>query len=120
MLEGRLEAFGFAPTRTTIEAIARDGSWRWTRALLAVGIAIGVTPVVVFVPPHFPWVIGALGAGVALAHRRLTERYTLRSMNASCPRCRAAVTAEPGRLTPERTVHCPSCGQQLVLRVDLP
>lgn len=116
-LTGELSAFGFETRRATIDAIARPKSWRVTRALLAGGIAIGAAPVVALVPPHFPWLIGAVVTGGILARRRLTEHYTLVSMTGACPRCGASVSTEPGRLSGERTVRCGACGQDSSLRV---
>jgi hypothetical protein len=118
-LSGRLEAFGFAPSTVAIQAIARSTSWRMTRGLLALGIGLGVAPVVFFVPPHIPWVIAALATGGVIGQRRFTERYTLRKLDAKCPCCDAAVGLEPGRLTEERMVQCPSCSQSLMLHVDM-
>jgi hypothetical protein len=118
-LEGRLEAFGFEPRVATIEAIARPTSWRVTRALIIAGITIGVAPVVAIAPPHFPWLIGALVTGSVLAGRRLSERYTLRSITSACPRCGTSVSMEPGRLRSEQTVRCGSCGHDSTLTVAL-
>lgn len=118
-LTGRLDAFGFQPSRVQIDAIARSNSWRMTRALLAVGIGIGIAPVAALVPPHIPWVLAALIGGTVVAGRRLTEHFTLRSMAANCPRCGEPVTTEPGRLTADRTVRCTACGQDLALTVEL-
>lgn len=119
-LNGRLDAFGFEPSRVTIEAIERPTSWRATRALIAAGLGLGAAPVVALVPPHIPWLIGSLAAGGVVAQRRLTEKYTLRSMTADCPRCGEPVATEAGRLTAERTVRCNACGQDLTMTVDLP
>jgi len=116
-LDGRLEAFGFEPTAVSIDAVARPRSWRTTRALLAAGLGLGVAPVVALVPPHIPWLLGALITGGVVAQRRFTERFTLRSMLASCPRCNQPVETEAGRLTEQRTVRCDACGQDLTLTV---
>jgi hypothetical protein len=112
-----LTAFGFDPRQVTIDAIARPQSWRVTRALIAGGIALGVTPVVALIPPHFPWLIGALVTGGILARRRLTERFTLITMAGACPRCGESVSTEPGRLSGDRTVRCGACGQDSSLSV---
>jgi hypothetical protein len=117
-LTGELSAFGFETRRVTIDAIARPQSWRVTRALLAGGIAIGAAPIVFVIPPHFPWLIGALVTGGVLARRRLTEHYTVVSMTGACPRCGESVSTEPGRLSGDRTVRCGSCGQDSRLSVS--
>ncbi|MGH7505755.1 MAG: hypothetical protein ACRELX_08890, partial [Longimicrobiales bacterium] len=63
-VEGRLEAFGFADARADLVLIERPASWRMTRALLSLLIGWGLIPVVIFIPPHFPWVIGGFVGGI--------------------------------------------------------
>jgi hypothetical protein len=119
-LEGRLDAFGFAPAIVHIRATARPPRWRATRAALALGATAVITPLVGLVPPHIPWALTALIGGIVLTRRRLAERYTLRSMDASCPRCGTTIAGEPGRLRAESSVSCPQCHLQFMLRVPLP
>ncbi len=120
VLNGKVEAFGFPVKEARIEALERSRSWRATRGLLSLAIGLGVTPVVALVPPHFPWALGALGTGAVLAQRRMTEHYTLLTMDATCPRCGAALSTPAGRLTGQRTLTCPSCNQEVLLEVKLP
>ncbi len=116
-LKGRVEAFGFAPTVADIDAIARPASWRATRALLAAGIGLGAAPVVAIVPPHIPWALGSLIGGAVIARKRATEHFTLRSLDAKCPRCGEPLSTEPGRLAGTRALHCDKCGLDSILHV---
>jgi hypothetical protein len=113
-----LETFGFQDTRCDVELMARSQSWRMTRALLSILVCWGLLPVVALLPPHFPWAIGAFIAGIVLAQRRLTERYTLRAASGCCPKCQAPiVVSNAGRLRRPQPVQCESCAQDLVLHV---
>lgn len=116
-LQGRVEAFGFPTSVASIDAIARPASWRATRALLAAGIGLGVAPVAAIIPPHIPWALGALIGGAVVARRRATERHTLRSLDAKCPRCGSALSTEPGRLTATRALQCAACGLDSIMHV---
>lgn len=119
-LTGQVEAFGFAPTEATIDAISRPASWRVTRALLALGIGIGVAPVAAIVPPHIPWAAGSVIAGAIIARRRATEHFTLRTFTAACPRCAGWLSTEPGRLAATRSLQCKGCGLDSILHVTAP
>lgn len=116
-LKGRVEAFGFAPTEANIDAIARPVSWRATRALLAAGIGLGAAPVVAIVPPHIPWALGSLIGGAVIARKRATEHFTLRSLDAKCPRCGEPLSTEAGRLTGTRALQCGKCGLDSILHL---
>lgn len=116
----RLTLFGFTPTAADVEIIHRPRSWRATRALLSIAVAVGVAPVAALVPPHLPWPIVALGAGLYLAVRRWTERYTLRSLAGRCPKCGHAQTVDsPVKLKDPHAMTCAGCSHDLVLQVDL-
>lgn len=117
-LKGRVEAFGFTTTNAEIDAIARPASWRATRALLAAGIGLGAAPVVALVPPHIPWVLGSLIGGAVIARKRATEHFTLRSLDAKCPRCGEPLTTETGRLAGTRQLQCARCGLDSILHVE--
>jgi len=117
-LKGRVEAFGFETTDAEIDAIARPASWRATRALLAAGIGLGVAPVVAFVPPHIPWALGSLIGGAVVARKRATEHFTLRSLDAKCPRCGERLDTETGRLAGTRSLQCGKCGRDSILHVE--
>jgi hypothetical protein len=91
-----------------------------TRALLALLVGVGFAPLVFFIPPHFPWVIGSVLGGVYFARRFSRERFTLVSIDGPCARCGTAVRQEPRTTLKEpHTLYCASCGQELLLRLEI-
>lgn len=116
----RLTLFGFSPTSADVEVVYRPRSWRVTRALLSIGIAVGFAPVAALLPPHFPWPIIVLGSGAYLAAKRWTERYTLRSLAGRCPKCGAEQPLDsPTKLKLPHTLTCAGCRHDLLLEVDV-
>ena len=114
----RLEAFGLAPTPASVRLVARPSSWRMTRALLALFIGLGLTPLVALVPPHLPWAVAAFFGGLYTAWRYSRERVTLLSYDGVCPRCDARVHSERACPFAEPFgVHCSRCGTVLILDI---
>jgi len=72
-------------------------------------VGLLVAPVVVLVPPHVPWALGALGVGGILARRRWLERFTVLDVDGACPRCGKPVKGTRGRLRHPHPVLCESC-----------
>ena len=73
------------------------------------GIALVVAPVVALVPPHAPWLIGALATGGLFARRRWTERFTLMTVEGSCPKCCNPLDIKTGRLRQPHPLPCDAC-----------
>ena len=80
-----LRAYQPAPAR--IELSYRPLPGRLARTLLALGFFWGAIPLVVWVPPHYPWVVACFAAGLFLAHRAWTGRYRVYAFAGICPRC---------------------------------
>ena len=113
---GRLEAFGFEPTTAHMKVIERPTSWRMSRSLLSAAVGLGAAPVVFLVPPHVPWALASLGAGVFFARRFAIEKVTLVEMHGTCPKCGAAVAVEkPVPMRQPHEISCPECLQGLLL-----
>jgi hypothetical protein len=68
------------------------------------------------VPPHAPWMIGALALGAILARRRWTERFTLEHIQGACPKCGEPLAVKRGRLRVPHSVTCEACHHQTALR----
>jgi hypothetical protein len=97
--------------------IERSPQWRKTGALkqLAVWLLI---PIVVFIPPHFPWPLLLLAVGGMRAWGRWNEERTLVSLHGVCPKCGTEQDfTETGRMKRPHTVNCRSCRWEL--RVEL-
>lgn len=113
---GRLEAFGFEPTNARMKVIDRSTSWRMTRSILSAVVGLGAAPVVFLVPPHVPWALASLGAGVFFARRFAIERVTLVEIEGTCPKCGAAVRVDkPVAMREPHEMSCPACMQGLLL-----
>lgn len=119
-LPAQIELFGFAPTTARIEVIARSRGWRVSRTLIALLIAWGAIPIVFWLPPHFPWVLGAFGVGIYLAWKYLTQYQTMLSLQGSCPKCGAALSIDkPASLRTPHKLSCADCHNDLYLEVVL-
>lgn len=116
---GRIEAFGYEATTADVKLIPRTTSWRMTRALLSLAVGLGAAPIVFFVPPHVPWVLGAVGLGGFFARRFAMERRTLVSLAGKCPKCGNDLTiAKHVALRDPHEIACPQCMHGLLLRVE--
>lgn len=116
----RLSCFGAEPTAAHVVLILRDASWRTTRGLMALGIGVGLTPVVAIIPPHIPWAAASLIGGIVIARNRFREHSTLLSVEGTCPRCSGKVEQTPHkRLQRPHTVTCGECGETLLLECDI-
>lgn len=89
------------------------------RTLRVVALTAVVAPLVGLVPPHAPWVLGALAGGLFLALRRWSHRFSIVEMTAPCPRCGASVGLPAGtRLRVPQPVPCESCHHQPTLELS--
>ena len=116
----RLSCFGAESTPARVTLILRDASWRTTRGLLALGIGVGLTPVVALVPPHVPWAAASLIGGILVARNRFREHATLLRIVGTCPRCGTALDqALRKRLERPHTVTCDACGESVLLECEM-
>lgn len=100
--------------------VPRSTGWRLGHVGMAILIGWGLIPLVMWVPPHIPWILGAFSVGLYFAIRFARERYTLLELEGICPSCSTPQRiAKPLRLGIPHRIHCPSCQQQLLLRVEL-
>jgi hypothetical protein len=106
-LSGTVTLFGFPPGKALIHAVPRSRAWRGTRALAFVLGGTLLAPVVGVIPPHAPWVAGALGLGLLFGVRKWREHFTLESLHARCPKCGEPLVLPPG--TPLRATHSVPC-----------
>lgn len=117
--EGSLTLFGFPSTSVRVRGIPRSRRWRAVRAGLFGAGGLFLAPAVGMIPPHAPWAAGSLGLGLFLGLRKWRERFTVLSMDATCPKCGARVALEEGSaLRPGTTVPCESCHHDPVLRLE--
>lgn len=95
-----LRAYRPAPAR--VELVYRPAGRRLLRTALILVLFWGSIPAVLWVPPHYPWVVGALACGAFLAHREWTGRYRVRAFAGLCPRC-----SRPLHLGVDRAISLP-------------
>lgn len=115
-----LELFGFAPTPARVQVMARSTAWRVGHAFGYLFLCWACIGVVMWVPPHFPWILTAFFLGIFFFVKYIRQRYTLVSLEGTCPRCgQAQSIKKPTRLAIPHRIYCPSCHQPLLLIVDL-
>lgn len=108
----RLVLFGYEDTEATVRLRPRSRSWRVGGSARTLGVTLLVAPLLALVPPHAPWLIGALAGGGYLVRRRWTERFTVLEVVGTCPRCGGSVHANAGRLAGPHAVVCDACRHQ--------
>lgn len=117
-IDGRAVLFGFEATEAVLHVRARPTAWRATGAAMIMGGFTVLSGVVAIVPPHAPWMIGALVGGGVLARRRWIERYTLESVEGTCPKCAGTLHVKPSRLRAPHPVTCEGCHHESTLKYD--
>lgn len=120
-MPARVDLFGFDATRATLTLRARSRRWRLSRTLRVLAVTALAVPVVGLVPPHAPWVVGALGTGLILARRRWLHRLSVIGLQARCPRCGFELSLPEGvRLRDPHPVPCEGCHHQASLELAEP
>ena len=117
-IEGETILFGFPATAAVLSVRPRPTSWRASGAALIMAGFVVLSGVVAIVPPHAPWMIGALVGGAILSRRRWIERYTLESVEGDCPKCGSPLEVKSGRLRIPHPVTCDGCHHESALRFD--
>lgn len=95
-----LRAHSSSPARVELEF--NPTGPRIFKAIAQLVLCWGAMPFLIWLPPHYPWVVTAFLAGPFLCHRTWTGRYTIRSFAGVCPRC-----GSPLALGVDRTVDLP-------------
>jgi hypothetical protein len=114
-----LPGSGTAPAE--IEVIYQSRATRLSRALLILGLAVVIAPLLFFIPPHFLWPVVGIAAGAYLARRYWKGHYYVVEFEGSCPRCGAALELEEGqRIGRRHGIECYSCHRQPELVLDDP
>jgi hypothetical protein len=120
-LSGTLSLFGFPPAEASLEVLPRSLAWRGARASIFLGGGLLLAPILGMLPPHVPWVAGALACGGFLGVRKWRERFTLITLRGDCPRCGGRVSTPSGiPLRSSISVPCEACHHDSQLSVTLP
>ncbi len=116
-----LDLFGFPRTPARVVVIPRSLGWRVGHAFGYLALCWACIAVVMWIPPHFPWILTAFFLGIFLFVKYIRQRYTLMELEGKCPKCGALQTIkQPTRLALPHRIYCPSCHQGLLLHVRLP
>lgn len=115
--EARVSLFGFEPTTAILDLRPRAKSWRVRGVVRILVVTLIVAPSVVVIPPHAPWVLGALAAGIILARRRWKEHFTLEAVHGTCPRCGGDLSGSRGRLRSPHPLSCAGCRHEVSVQV---
>lgn len=119
-IPAQIELFGFASTPAHVEVISRAPSWRVSRALLSLAVAWGTIPVVFWLPPHLPWVLGAFVLGIYFAWKYFTQHHTMTVLEGKCPKCAAPQALEkPVRFHTPYKLSCAGCHHDLYLVAEV-
>lgn len=112
-----LRAHPTAPAR--VELLRRSWPNRLLRSFLWIAGCWGVIPLLLWVPPHYPWIVGSFCAGLFFGHRSWTGRYRVGSFAGICPRCGNPLSLGIDRVIDlPHTLTCFNCHFEPQLRVD--
>lgn len=117
----QLRLRGHEPAPARVDLVRRTRKTRLTKTLVVLLGSWVVAPILFFIPPHVPWVLGALVAGGYFAYRQWTGEFEVNSFAGACPRCGAELTIPPGtRIGLPHRINCYSCHHESSLVVDDP
>jgi hypothetical protein len=116
----RLALVFHAPTIARVEVVYRSAVGRVARALAAWLLCWGSIPLLVWIPPHYPWVVLAFLAGLYLPYRAWTGRYEVLSFSGFCPRCGRMLELRRGsKIDLPHVLTCFGCHFEPVLEAVL-
>ncbi len=119
--DARLVLPGSGTVDASVEVIYQSRATRASRALLTLGVAIAIMPVVFFIPPHFLWPLLSLGIGGYLAWRYWRGEYYVIDFEGHCPRCETPIELSRGtRVRGRQTLECYGCHRHPELVLDDP
>lgn len=94
---------------------------RLARTLASLAFFWGIIPLVLWVPPHVPWVVGSFVTGLYLAHKHWTGKYLVCSFAGVCPRCGGALELDLGTtINLPHTLTCYCCHFEPRLEIARP
>lgn len=103
-----LRAHRPAPAHVEMAYLPLPG--RLGRALLVLAACWAAIPLVLWIPPHYPWLVIAFCSGVYLSYRQWTGRYRVSYFAGLCPRCGHAVSMGVDRcISLPHTLTCYHC-----------
>ena len=114
----RLVFMGGKATEARARVVERSKAWRRSQVMKDLALLL-LIPIVVFIPPHFPWPIVVAAVAFMRAFNHSREHRTLLSLRGPCPKCGTEQEyKELGRMGNPHKVTCASCRWDLF--VDVP
>ena len=112
----RLTLRGHDPQPAVLGVVYRPPRTRATKALLTLLGFWVLAPIVFLIPPHIPWALLAVAAGIYLAYRQWNGEYVVQTFSGSCPRCGATLSLAPGsKIRLPHKMVCFQCHHEPVL-----
>jgi hypothetical protein len=109
----------YRPAPAHIDLVYQPATGRLLRTLARLLVCWAPIPLLLWVPPVYPWVALAFGAGIYLAHRAWTGRYLVHSFAGICPRCGHALSLGVDHaIDLPHTLTCFHCHFEPQLEVD--
>jgi hypothetical protein len=113
----RLVFMGGKATEGRARVVERSRAWRRSQVTKDLALLL-LIPVVVFIPPHFPWPIVVLAVAFLRAFNHSREHRTLLSLRGPCPKCGTEQEyRELGRMGNPHKVTCASCRWDVFVEV---
>lgn len=106
----RLVLPGSGSAEASIEVVHQPRTKRLAMALISLGAAVAIMPLLFLVPPHFLWPLLALAVGAYLARRFWVGEYYVVDFDGSCPRCETPLELSRGaRIRGRQALECYGC-----------
>ena len=117
----RLHLPGSGTAPADVEVIYQPRATRVTRAIIVLVVTTLAIPVVFFIPPHLPWVVLALVAGLYMAWRFWHGEFYVSGFKGACPGCQTPLELKAGaRVRRSQTLDCYGCHRRPELTIDAP
>lgn len=114
----RLVFMGGKAVEARARVVERSRAWRRSQVMKDLAILL-LIPIVIWIPPHFPWPIVVAAIALLRAFNHSRELRTLLSLRGACPKCGAEQDfQELGRMGNPHKVTCAHCRWDLF--VDVP
>ncbi|HKP77265.1 MAG TPA: hypothetical protein VJT67_17165 [Longimicrobiaceae bacterium] len=113
----RLVFMGGQAAEGRARVVERSKAWRRSQIMKDLALLL-LIPIVIFIPPHFPWPIVVTAIAVLRAFNHAREYRTLLSLHGPCPKCGTEQDfTELGRMGNSHKVTCASCRWDLFVDV---
>lgn len=118
--DARLILPGSVTAEVIVEVIYQSRATRLSQALLTLTVAVMISPVLFFLPPHFLWPAVSVSLGAWLAWRYWKGEYYVIHFEGNCPRCQAPLALKRGaRVRGRETLECYGCHRHPELVLDV-